>query len=104
MTCEATYPRRGLYRSRRSLLFGVCAGVAEYFDVSTFWTRVVVLVAFILTGFWPVGVLYLLAALLLKKDPFGGGRRHYECCRPAPRSAGGGNLDDRIRRMRGAGG
>lgn len=63
------YERPTLYRSRRGLLFGVCRGVAERFDLSVFWTRVVTLVAFVVTGFWPVGAGYLLAALLLKREP-----------------------------------
>lgn len=60
---------RSLYRSRRGLLFGVCRGVAERFDLSVFWTRIITLAAFILSGFWPVGAAYLLAALLLKREP-----------------------------------
>lgn len=63
------YERRRLYRSRRGLLLGVCRGVAQYLDISVFWTRVLVLVAFVLTGFWPVGAAYLLGALLLKREP-----------------------------------
>ncbi len=63
------YPRTGLYRSRDGILFGVCQGVAEYFDLSAFWLRVIVLVAFLCTGFFPVGVLYILAALVMKPRP-----------------------------------
>ncbi|NLV44680.1 MAG: PspC domain-containing protein [Candidatus Hydrogenedentes bacterium] len=65
------YPdgHRALYRSRRGLLFGVCRGLAERFALSVFWTRVVTLIAFVVTGFWPVGAAYLLAALLLKREP-----------------------------------
>jgi phage shock protein C len=62
--------RRGLYRSRHGILAGVCAGIAEHFDLSVFWTRVVVVVAFILTGFWPVGAAYIIAALMMKKEPY----------------------------------
>ncbi len=63
------YENRYLYRSRRGLLFGVCRGVAERLDLSVFWTRILVLIAFVATGFWPVGAAYLLAALLLKREP-----------------------------------
>lgn len=62
--------RRGLYRSRDGILCGVCAGVAEYFDLSVFWTRVVAVGLLICTDFWPVGAMYLLAAVLMKKDPY----------------------------------
>jgi phage shock protein C len=59
----------GLYRSRRGLLFGVCRGIADHFDLSTFWIRVIVTVLFIATGFFPTVVLYILAALLMKREP-----------------------------------
>ena len=59
----------GFYRSRRGIIFGVCRGVAEHFNFSVFWTRVLVLILFLFTGFWPVGVLYLLAGLLLQPEP-----------------------------------
>ncbi|MGI6461735.1 MAG: PspC domain-containing protein [Candidatus Hydrogenedentales bacterium] len=59
----------GLYRSRNGILFGVCRGIADYFDLSLFWLRVIVLAAFILTGFFPVALAYILAALLMKRKP-----------------------------------
>jgi phage shock protein C len=59
----------GFYRSRRGIIFGVCRGLAEHFNFSVFWTRVLVLVMFLFTGFWPVGVLYLVAGLLLNLEP-----------------------------------
>lgn len=60
----------GLYRSRDGVIFGVCRGIAEYFDISVFWTRAITLGALILTGFFPVGFAYLLAGLLMKKEPY----------------------------------
>ncbi|GMU93776.1 MAG: hypothetical protein AMXMBFR4_28340 [Candidatus Hydrogenedentota bacterium] len=63
------YSRTGLYRSRSGILFGVCKGIAEYFDISVFWTRVITLTAFVFTGFCPVGIAYILAALLMKPEP-----------------------------------
>ncbi len=61
---------RGLYRSRDGILCGVCAGIAEFFDVSVFWTRAAVVGCFLITGFWPTVVLYGIAALVMKKDPY----------------------------------
>jgi phage shock protein C len=61
--------RGGLYRSRKGILFGVCRGIAEYFDFSVFWTRAIVLIVFFVSGFWPVMVLYFIAALLMKPEP-----------------------------------
>jgi phage shock protein C len=48
---------------------GVCRGIAEYFDFSVFWVRVVALALFFFTGFWPTAVVYFLAALLMKPEP-----------------------------------
>lgn len=61
--------RGGLYRSRDGILLGVCRGIAEYFDFSVFWTRVIVLVLLFFTGFWPIMALYFVAALLMKPEP-----------------------------------
>ena len=60
----------GLYRSRDGLLAGVCRGVAEFFDISVFWTRAAAVVGVLFTGFWPVAFLYLLAAFVMKPEPY----------------------------------
>jgi phage shock protein C len=59
----------GLYRSRKGAILGVCRGIAEYFDFSVFWTRALVVLLLLLTGFWPITGLYFLAALLMKPEP-----------------------------------
>jgi phage shock protein C len=61
--------RGGLYRSRNGIIFGVCRGFAEYFDFSVFWARVIILALLFLTGFWPILILYFVAALLMKPEP-----------------------------------
>ncbi len=61
--------RGGLYRSRNGIILGVCRGIAEYFDFSVFWARLITLVLLFFTGFWPVLVLYFVAALLMKPEP-----------------------------------
>ncbi len=61
--------RRGLYRSRNGVLLGVCRGIADYFDFSVFWIRAIAVVLFLLTGFWPIAGIYILAALLMKSNP-----------------------------------
>ena len=58
-----------MYRSRSGVILGVCRGIAEYFDFSVFWVRIITLILLLMTGFWPVGVLYLIAALLMKPEP-----------------------------------
>ena len=60
---------KGLYRSRQGVVFGVCRGLAEYFDFSVFWTRAIALILLFVTGLWPVAGLYILGALLMKPEP-----------------------------------
>jgi len=62
--------RSGLYRSRDGMLCGVCKGIAEYFDLSVFWLRVIAVVAGFSTGIVPSLVAYVLAALLMKREPW----------------------------------
>lgn len=66
---ESIATSRGIYRSRNGIFMGVCRGLAEHFDFSVFWTRIIALLLFLFTGFWPVGVLYIVAGLLLKVEP-----------------------------------
>lgn len=61
--------RPGLYRSRRKMILGVCRGLADYFSIPAFGVRAAALVLLIGAGFWPIGALYLLAALILKPEP-----------------------------------
>ncbi len=61
--------RHGVYRSRNGIILGVCRGFAEYFDFSVFWVRAVTLLIFLFSGFWPVAVLYFVAALVMKPEP-----------------------------------
>jgi phage shock protein C len=43
--------------------------LAEHFNFSVFWTRVIAIVFLLLTGFWPAIGIYLIAALLMKPAP-----------------------------------
>ncbi|MCD4722112.1 MAG: envelope stress response membrane protein PspC [Desulfobacula sp.] len=60
---------QGFYRSRSGIFMGVCQGLADYFNISAFWLRMITLVLFLFTGFWPMGVMYIVAGLLLKMEP-----------------------------------
>ena len=71
MSQSYTRIRRGFYRSRDGAIFGVCRGIAEYFDFSLFWIRALAVIICIVTGFWPVVGLYLIGALLMKSEPAG---------------------------------
>lgn len=59
----------GPYRSRNGLIFGVCRGLADYFDFSTTGMRVIIVIAFLLTGLYPVGIAYVVAGLVMKLEP-----------------------------------
>jgi phage shock protein C len=51
------------------MILGVIKGLAEHYNLSVFWSRVVAVGFLLVTGFWPIVGLYLLAALLLKLEP-----------------------------------
>src|SRR3546814_17193935 len=63
---------------------GVCAGVADYFGWSVKLIRVLVILAFVFSGFFPVGIVYL--ALWYLMDPAETGAPMSTGARP---SAGG---------------
>ena len=61
--------RSGFYRSRNGIILGVCRGIAEYFDFSVFWVRAITIGLLLFSGFWPITMLYFIAALLMKPEP-----------------------------------
>ncbi|MEJ2098909.1 MAG: PspC domain-containing protein [Desulfobacterales bacterium] len=69
MTKYTRRKRNGIYRSRNGIILGVCKGLAEHFDFSVFWTRVIGLIFLFVAGILPAIGLYLLAALLMKPEP-----------------------------------
>ena len=60
---------RGLYRSRSGIIMGVCRGVGDFLNFSVFWIRAILVILFLFSGFFPVVVLYFIAALLMKPEP-----------------------------------
>jgi phage shock protein C len=63
------YSRRGIYRSRQGVIFGVCRGLAQHFDFSVFWVRVIAVILLFFSGFVPAMIVYLLAAFMMKPEP-----------------------------------
>ena len=61
--------RNSLYRSREGVIFGVCRGLANYSEISVFWVRVAVIIGAIVTGFWPMVLIYIMAAIFMKPAP-----------------------------------
>lgn len=63
-----TGPRR-LTRSRDDkMIAGVCGGLARYLNIDATLARVLTVLALIFSGFFPVGVLYLVAWALMPKE------------------------------------
>ncbi|AKB24008.1 Stress-responsive transcriptional regulator [Methanosarcina sp. MTP4] len=56
-----------LYRSRNNrMIFGVCGGIGEYFDVDPTLVRLV----WLLFTFWGAGILaYLIAWIIIPEEP-----------------------------------
>ncbi len=59
---------RSLRRSRKNRVFlGVCGGLAEFFDISSFWVRLGFLIAFIPGGI-PGLLLYLILFIVIPSE------------------------------------
>lgn len=57
-----------LYRSRKnSKLFGVCGGIAEYFDTDPTVVRLIAVVALFISFGWAL-LIYLAAAFIMPQD------------------------------------
>lgn len=52
-------------RSSNGLIFGVCQGLSNYTGISVGFIRVISIITFIITGFAPIGIIYLLLAFLV---------------------------------------
>lgn len=57
-----------LKRSKDGLIFGVCKGIAQSLGVGVTFVRILTLMAFIMTGFFPTAVIYILLALILETN------------------------------------
>lgn len=59
-----------LYRSPKdSLIFGVCSGLANFFQVDVVLVRLGVIALAVFFHFWPAAVLYVVAMFLMPIDP-----------------------------------
>ena len=62
-------PLRGFYRDRENgWIFGVCAGIADRFNLQLGAVRVIAVISLILF-FWFTAIVYLLAAFLIREKP-----------------------------------
>ncbi|MDX2111715.1 MAG: PspC domain-containing protein [Verrucomicrobiota bacterium] len=60
---------RQLFRSRDGWIFGVCKGLANYFEVSVFWTRLGFIFAIMISALVPMLIIYIVAAIFMKPEP-----------------------------------
>lgn len=59
-----------LYLSKKDRkIAGVCGGLAEYFEIDSVVVRVLFVFLLVFTGFAPGIVFYILAALIIPKQP-----------------------------------
>lgn len=73
-------PLRGFYRDRENgWVFGVCAGVADRFNLNVSAVRLIA-VASLLLFFWLTSLVYIAATLLIREKPllYSGRESEYE--------------------------
>lgn len=58
-----------LYKSKRGMIFGVCQGIADWKGINAGYIRLALVVLTVFTGFFPFGLLYLVAAFFLPLEP-----------------------------------
>ncbi len=74
----AAYNGNRLYRSRKGEVFGVCQGIADWKDLPVGPIRLAVILLALSTGFAPIIIIYLLAALVVPAEPEGRFRDYEE--------------------------
>ena len=57
------------FKENLNMIFGVCAGIGRRLGISTFLVRLVTFIAFCASGFFPIGLIYILLALILPVGP-----------------------------------
>ena len=57
--------KKRLTKSNNKVFLGVCGGLADYFGIDPTIVRLIALVLLVITGFFPVGVIYIVAALIM---------------------------------------
>jgi phage shock protein C len=73
-------PFRGFYRDRENgWIFGVCAGLADRFNLQVGAVRILVVIS-LLVFFWLTTAVYIAATLLIREKPliYSGLRSEYE--------------------------
>ncbi|MBR3654943.1 MAG: PspC domain-containing protein [Elusimicrobia bacterium] len=55
------------------IIFGICSGLAQYFGMDKTVVRIIMILLLIFTGFFPVGLIYIIAYFIMPVDPYSGG-------------------------------
>jgi phage shock protein C len=63
--------RKKLVRTRNRKIAGVCAGMAEYFDLDVILVRVLWLIVTIFSGLVPGVIAYVVAWIVMPEEPAG---------------------------------
>ncbi|MCL2616824.1 MAG: PspC domain-containing protein [Defluviitaleaceae bacterium] len=59
-----------LYKSRSNVkIDGICAGIAEYTDCDPTLVRLIMVIATLVTSIWPGVFFYLVAAMIIPRNP-----------------------------------
>ena len=59
--------KKVLMRSSNAMIAGVCAGLAEYFDVDTTLMRIIAAICLFATGLVPFTVVYFVMMIIMPK-------------------------------------
>lgn len=57
--------KKRLTKSKHKVFFGVCGGLADYFGIDPTIVRLITLVLLVCTGFFPIGLIYVVAGLIM---------------------------------------
>ncbi len=55
------------------IIFGICSGLAKYFEIDKTVVRIIMVLILVFTGFFPVTLLYIIAYFIMPVDPYSGG-------------------------------
>jgi phage shock protein C len=59
-----------LYRSKKdAYIAGVCGGLGEYFNIDPTVVRLLAILLLIVTGFFPVILIYIILSVVIPRNP-----------------------------------
>ena len=61
--------QEGLFRSRSGIFLGVCKGLANWTNISVVWVRASFVILALLSNLFPVFLVYLILAIVMRPEP-----------------------------------